>query len=158
MSWLDMLRKSLFWGGILMIVGSIILSIDPVRFFFIGLGFTIVGTGFFKPNISSMVGSLYPKQEKTKLDSAFTIFYMGINLGAFLGQLICPLLGDVKSADGFRDIHAFKWGFLAASCAMVLGTLVFLFLKCYNYSICITYKKWMGYTLVDTKDKEIVLY
>jgi POT family proton-dependent oligopeptide transporter len=50
----------------------------------------IFGNGFFKPNISSMVGSLYPKQEKSKLDSAFTIFYMGINIGAFLGQFICP--------------------------------------------------------------------
>jgi proton-dependent oligopeptide transporter, POT family len=66
---------------------------------------------FFKPNISSMVGSLYPKQEKSKLDTAFTIFYMGINLGAFLGQLICPIVGDVKDAAGIRDIHAFKWGF-----------------------------------------------
>ncbi|PZU06990.1 MAG: MFS transporter, partial [Chryseobacterium sp.] len=64
-----------------------------------------------------------------KLDSAFTIFYMGINLGAFLGQLICPLIGDVKSADGIRDIHAFKWGFLAASIAMMVGTITFLVLK-----------------------------
>ena len=84
---------------------------------------------FFKPNISSMVGSLYPKQEKTKLDSAFTIFYMGINIGAFLGQSICPLLGDVKDSGGIRDIHAFRWGFMAASIAMLLGTVLFYFLK-----------------------------
>ena len=95
----------------------------------VALGVIIFGNGFFKPNISSMVGSLYPKQEKNKLDSAFTIFYMGINLGAFLGQLICPLLGDVKSVDGVRDIHAFRWGFLAASIAMTLGTILFFFLK-----------------------------
>jgi POT family proton-dependent oligopeptide transporter len=76
-----------------------------------------------------MVGSLYPKQEKNKLDTAFTIFYMGINLGAFLGQLICPIIGDVKDAGGIRDIHAFKWGFLAASIAMLLGTLIFFLLK-----------------------------
>jgi POT family proton-dependent oligopeptide transporter len=94
-----------------------------------GLGVIVFGNGFFKPNISSMVGSLYPKQEKTKLDSAFTIFYMGINIGAFLGQSICPLLGDVKDASGFRDVHAFKWGFLAASIAMFLGTILFYFLK-----------------------------
>lgn len=92
------------------------------------LGIIIFGNGFFKPNISSMVGSLYPKQEKSKLDTAFTIFYMGINLGAFLGQLICPIVGDVKT-DGVRDIHAFKWGFLAASLAMLIGTAVFYFLK-----------------------------
>jgi POT family proton-dependent oligopeptide transporter len=54
---------------------------------------------------------------------------MGINLGAFLGQFICPILGDVKDHGGIRDIHAFKWGFLAASIAMLLGTLVFFFLK-----------------------------
>jgi POT family proton-dependent oligopeptide transporter len=95
----------------------------------VALGIIIFGNGFFKPNISSMVGSLYPKQEKSKLDSAFTIFYMGINLGAFLGQLICPLVGDVKSADGVRDIFAFKWGFLAASIAMFIGVGVFYFLK-----------------------------
>jgi POT family proton-dependent oligopeptide transporter len=93
------------------------------------LGIIIFGNGFFKPNISSMVGSLYPKQEKNKLDTAFTIFYMGINLGAFLGQLICPIIGDVKDAGGIRDIHAFKWGFLAASIAMLLGTLIFFLLK-----------------------------
>jgi POT family proton-dependent oligopeptide transporter len=93
------------------------------------LGIIIFGNGFFKPNISSMVGSLYPKQEKTKLDTAFTIFYMGINLGAFLGQLICPIVGDVKDSGGIRDIHAFKWGFLAAAIAMLIGTAVFYFLK-----------------------------
>jgi POT family proton-dependent oligopeptide transporter len=93
------------------------------------LGIIIFGNGFFKPNISSMVGSLYPKQEKSKLDTAFTIFYMGINLGAFLGQLICPLIGDVKDAGGIRDIDAFKWGFLAASVAMLIGTALFYYLK-----------------------------
>ena len=54
---------------------------------------------------------------------------MGINIGAFLGQLICPIIGDVKDSGGIRDIHAFKWGFLAASIAMVLGTIIFAFLK-----------------------------
>ncbi len=93
------------------------------------LGIIIFGNGFFKPNISSMVGSLYPKQEKSKLDTAFTIFYMGINMGAFLGQLICPIVGDVKDADGIRDIHAFKYGFLAAAIAMLIGTAIFYFLK-----------------------------
>jgi POT family proton-dependent oligopeptide transporter len=76
-----------------------------------------------------MVGSLYPKEEKSKLDSAFTIFYMGINVGAFLGQSICPLVGDVIDSHGVRDIHAFKWGFLAASLAMLAGSALFYFLK-----------------------------
>lgn len=80
-----------------------------------------------------MVGSLYPKAQKSKLDSAFTIFYMGINLGAFIGQSVCPLLGDVTEVNAagetIRNIHAFKWGFLFASAAMVVGTIFFYFLK-----------------------------
>ncbi|MCA1481893.1 hypothetical protein I6F37_43950, partial [Bradyrhizobium sp. NBAIM08] len=68
-------------------------------------------------------------EEKNKLDTAFTIFYMGINLGAFLGQLICPLLGDVVDENGVRDVFAFKWGYLAASIAMLIGTTTFFFLK-----------------------------
>lgn len=132
-------RYCILVGGTLMAIGQFLLFISASTFgaslgsatmiMWVALGVIIFGNGFFKPNISSMVGSLYPKQEKSKLDSAFTIFYMGINLGAFLGQLICPIIGDVKSVDGIRDIHAFKWGFLAASIAMMVGTLTFLFLK-----------------------------
>lgn len=132
-------RYCIIIGGTLMAIGQFLLFLSASTFdssigsaktiMWIALGIIIFGNGFFKPNISSMVGSLYPKQEKNKLDSAFTIFYMGINLGAFLGQLICPLIGDVKSADGIRDIHAFKWGFLAASIAMVIGTITFIILK-----------------------------
>lgn len=132
-------RYCILLGGTLMAIGQFLLFISASTFgsslgtattiMWTALGVIIFGNGFFKPNISSMVGSLYPKQEKSKLDSAFTIFYMGINLGAFLGQLICPLIGDVKSADGIRDIHAFKWGFLAASIAMMVGTITFLVLK-----------------------------
>ncbi|OPB97816.1 peptide MFS transporter [Elizabethkingia occulta] len=132
-------RNCIILGGSLMAIGQFVLfssaslfgsSLETAKaLLWVALGIIIFGNGFFKPNISSMVGSLYPKQEKSKLDSAFTIFYMGINLGAFLGQLICPLLGDVKSVDGVRDIHAFKWGFLAASVAMMLGTVLFFFLK-----------------------------
>lgn len=132
-------RYCILLGGTLMAIGQFLLFVSASTFgsslgtattiMWTALGIIIFGNGFFKPNISSMVGSLYPKQEKSKLDSAFTIFYMGINLGAFLGQLICPLIGDVKSADGIRDIHAFKWGFLAASIAMMVGTVTFLILK-----------------------------
>jgi len=132
-------RNCIILGGTLMAIGQLLLFSSASIFsdnlelakilMWSALGIIIFGNGFFKPNISSMVGSLYPKEEKSKLDTAFTIFYMGINLGAFLGQLLCPLLGDVKDAGGIRDIHAFKWGFLAASIAMLLGTLVFFFLK-----------------------------
>ncbi|WP_269223980.1 MULTISPECIES: peptide MFS transporter [Flavobacterium] len=132
-------RNCIMLGGLMMAVGQLLLFASASVFgenlglattiMYSGLGIIIFGNGFFKPNISSMVGSLYPKQEKSKLDTAFTIFYMGINLGAFLGQFICPLVGDVKSSGGIRDIHAFKWGFLAAAIAMLIGTLVFYFLK-----------------------------
>jgi POT family proton-dependent oligopeptide transporter len=76
-----------------------------------------------------MVTNLYPKEEKTKLDTAFTIFYMGINIGAFLGQFICPYIGDVVDVNGTRDVFAFKWGFMAAGIAMLIGTLTFYLLK-----------------------------
>ncbi|CAN1570011.1 PTR2 Dipeptide/tripeptide permease [Flavobacteriaceae bacterium] len=132
-------RNCIMLGGLMMAIGQLLLFTSASVFgeniglattiMYSGLGIIIFGNGFFKPNISSMVGSLYPKQEKSKLDTAFTIFYMGINLGAFLGQFICPLVGDVKSTGGVRDIHAFKWGFLAAAVAMLIGTLVFYFLK-----------------------------
>ena len=132
-------RNCILLGGLMMAIGQFLLFFSASVFgsnlslantlMWSALGIIIFGNGFFKPNISSMVGSLYPKQEKTKLDTAFTIFYMGINLGAFLGQLICPIVGDVKDAGGIRDIHAFKWGFLAAAIAMLIGTAVFYFLK-----------------------------
>ena len=132
-------RNCILLGGLTMAVGQLLLFTSGSIFgsnlglattvMYCGLGAIVFGNGFFKPNISSMVGSLYPKQEKTKLDTAFTIFYMGINMGAFLGQSICPLLGDVVDRGGVRDIHAFKWGFLAASGAMFVGTVLFYFLK-----------------------------
>jgi proton-dependent oligopeptide transporter, POT family len=132
-------RNCILLGGVMMAIGQLLLFTSASIFgtniglantlMWCALGVIIFGNGFFKPNISSMVGSLYPKQEKTKLDTAFTIFYMGINLGAFLGQLICPIVGDVKDAGGIRDIHAFKWGFLAAALAMLIGTVVFYVLK-----------------------------
>ncbi|KQR92680.1 amino acid transporter [Chryseobacterium sp. Leaf180] len=133
-------RNAILIGGTLMAIGQLLLFFSASTFsanlggaktlMWLALFIIIFGNGFFKPNISSMVGSLYPKQEKSKLDSAFTIFYMGINIGAFLGQFICPYLGDVKDAStGVRDIFAFKWGFLAASIAMLVGTVTFFILK-----------------------------
>ena len=131
-------RLCIMLGGLLMAVGQMLLFVSASIFsdnlelaktlLYVALGIIIFGNGFFKPNISSMVGSLYPKAEKSKLDTAFTIFYMGINMGAFLGQLICPLIGDVVH-DGVRDIHAFKWGYLAASIAMLIGVTTFFLLK-----------------------------
>lgn len=132
-------RISIILGGTLMGIGQLLLFTSASMFsdnlefartlLYVALGVIILGNGFFKPNISSMVGSLYPKEQKNKLDTAFTIFYMGINVGAFLGQFICPIVGDVTNAAGDRDIFAFKWGFLAAAIAMLIGTVTFFFLK-----------------------------
>lgn len=132
-------RNCIMLGGTLMAIGQLTLFFSASIFdtnlelartlLYIALGVIILGNGFFKPNISSMVGSLYPKQEKNKLDTAFTIFYMGINIGAFLGQFICPMVGDHVDAAGLRDIYVFKWGFLAAGCAMIIGTITFIMLK-----------------------------
>jgi len=131
-------RICIIIGGLVMATGQLFLfssastfAIDislATNLMWTGLAFLIFGNGFFKPNISSMVGHLYEKGD-SKLDSAFTIFYMGINSGAFLGMLICPILGDVKNADGTRVVEAFKWGFLAAGTAMLIGTISFYFLK-----------------------------
>ncbi len=132
-------RNCILLGGLLMACGQLLLftsanvfsaDIDMAKtLLYCALGTIILGNGFFKPNISSMVSSLYPASEKNKLDTAFTIFYMGINVGAFLGQFICPVLGDVVDANGTRDVFAFKWGFLAAGIAMLLGTATFFMLK-----------------------------
>jgi proton-dependent oligopeptide transporter, POT family len=131
-------RNCILLGGTLMAIGQFLLFYSASTFdgnlelsklwFWLGLFVIIFGNGFFKPNISSMVGSLYPLQEKSKLDSAFTIFYMGINIGALLSQYFCPLIGDVK-INGVQDPHAFRWAYLAAGCAMVVGTFLFFFLK-----------------------------
>ncbi len=141
-------RNCIMLGGSLMALGQFLLFLSALTFSsnlelakmltWIALGIIVFGNGFFKPNISSMVGSLYPKENKSKLDTAFTIFYMGINIGALLSQYFCPLIADVVNevkdpvtgkVDMVRDIHAFKWGFLAACIAMVLGTLIFMLLK-----------------------------
>lgn len=131
-------RNCIMLGGTLMAIGQFLLFYSANIFdgnlelakvwFWLGLFVIIFGNGFFKPNISSMVGSLYPPQEKSKLDSAFTIFYMGINIGALLSQYICPMIGDVK-VNGVQDVYAFKWAYLAAGIAMLIGTLTFFFLK-----------------------------
>lgn len=119
------LRKSLFWGGILMILGSIILAIDPKNFFFIGISFTIVGTGFFKPNISSMVGQLY-KEGDPRRDAGFSFFYMGVNLGALIGGYICIAVAEGSMWQSLVPEHL-RWnvGFGFAALVMVISLLTF---------------------------------
>lgn len=119
------LRKSLFWGGILMIIGSAILAFDPKNFFFIGLGFTIVGTGFFKPNISSMVGQLYANNDPRR-DAGFSFFYMGVNLGALIGGYICIAVAEGSMWQSLVPEHL-RWnvGFGFAAIVMIVSLLTF---------------------------------
>lgn len=110
-------RKSIFWGGLLMIAGSFILAFSPHQLFYIGISFTIVGSGFFKPNISTMVGTLY-KEGDARRDAGFSVFYSGINIGGLLGGAACIWVAD-----------RFSWNiaFSLAGIFMILGLGIFIF-------------------------------
>ncbi|MBL0048670.1 MAG: peptide MFS transporter [Bacteroidetes bacterium] len=127
-------RRSILIGGLLMAVGQFLLylsgsavtegvqSASSLSLLWGGLTFLIIGNGFFKPNISTMVGQLYPKND-SRIDGAFTIFYMGINMGAFFSPFICGGLGDTG------NVADFKYGFLAAAIGMIISTISFELLK-----------------------------
>lgn len=110
-------RYAILSGGILMVIGQFTLAstIGSRFFFFAGLAMLAVGNGFFKPNISSFLGTFYD-QNDTRKDSAFTIFYMGINVGAFLAPVTCGYLG--------QNI-GWAYGFMAAGIGMIVGLTVF---------------------------------
>lgn len=112
-------RKSIFWGGILMIIGSFTLAFSPQDLFYIGISFTIVGTGFFKPNISTMIGSLY-KAEDPRRDAGFGLFYSGINIGALLGGWLCIHIANTVSWNA---------AFSLAGIGMTIGLIIFIFTK-----------------------------
>lgn len=120
------LRKSLFWGGLLMIVGSVILALDPKEFFFIGIGFNIIGTGFFKPTISSIVGNLYRTGDH-RTDAGFSLFYAGVNLGALLGGYLCIAIGKGQLFQSFIPAHlAWNVAFGLAAIVMIISLLTFV--------------------------------
>ena len=112
-------KKSLFWGGALMIIGSFILAAAPKGLFFIGISFTVIGTGFFKPNISTMVGALY-KENDPRRDAGFGLFYTGINIGALLGGLLCVWIGKY---------YSWNIAFSLAGFVMIIGLITFYFTK-----------------------------
>lgn len=112
-------RKSIFWGGLLMIVGSFILAFSPEHLYYIGISFTIVGTGFFKPNISTMVGSLY-KAGDPRRDAGFGLFYSGINIGALLGGYLCITVANN---------YSWNAAFSLAGIGMILGLGIFIFTR-----------------------------
>ncbi|MBV2166401.1 MAG: peptide MFS transporter [Kaistella sp.] len=120
-------RKSLFWGGVLMIVGSLILATNPHDFFFLGISFTVVGTGFFKPNISTMVGKLY-KAGDSRTDAGFSLFYAGINLGALLGGYLCIAIGKGEMLSGIiPEDKRWNVAFGLAAIVMVISLINFVF-------------------------------
>lgn len=117
------LRASIIAGAALMAVGQFMLMSDALPIFYTALGLLIIGNGFFKPNISTMVGKMY-KAGDSRRDSAFTIFYMGINVGAFFSPLIC---GWLRQHMGPAPGMGYHYGFAAAGVGMILGLLVFVF-------------------------------
>lgn len=116
-------RKAVLFGGIVIAIGHLVLGIegdggkDPfaLNAFWAGLALVIVGTGFLKANISAIVGQLYPRDDARR-DPAYTIFYMGINVGGMLGPIVCGILGE---------LYGWSYGFGAAALGMIAGVVVF---------------------------------
>ena len=120
-------RRSIVCGAVIMAIGQFLMFISACYYesiniaqplMFIGLGALILGNGLFKPNISTMVGNLYEKNDNRK-DAAFTIFYMGVNVGAMIAPLWCGLVGNTGHPEDF------KWGFLSSCIGMLIGATVF---------------------------------
>lgn len=119
--WLG-LRKAILWGGVLISLGHISIGVSAFAAgkvaFFVGLILIVLGTGLLKPNISAIVGDLYP-EGGSRRDAGFSIFYMGINLGAFLGFIVAGYLGEEVG---------WHWGFGAAGVGMILGLITYVLL------------------------------
>src|SRR5258708_15592530 len=110
------LRASIIAGGVLMAIGHFLMAVPSLAALYAALGFLIAGNGFFKPNISTLVGRMY-RQDDPRRNGAFTIFYMGINLGAAASPLVCGWL---------RQRFGLHYGFAAAGVGMVIGLVIFL--------------------------------
>src|SRR4249919_706464 len=108
-------RRTVIIGATLMAIGHFMMAFEQL--FLFALGFLILGNGAFKPNISTQVGALYPPGDRRR-DRAFSIFYVGINLGAFLAPLICGTLGEEVG---------WHYGFGAAGIGMTIGLLIYLY-------------------------------
>jgi POT family proton-dependent oligopeptide transporter len=125
-------RRSVFWGGVVIMMGHICLAFHGMPFFFGGLILIIMGTGLLKPNISTIVGQLYGPAD-VRRDSGFAIYYMGINIGSFLGQTVCGFLAEhsafkkyVLEPAGIAPTASWHWAFAAAAVGMFFGLVVFV--------------------------------
>ncbi|MFZ4678751.1 MAG: peptide MFS transporter [Flavobacterium sp.] len=114
-------KKSLLFGGVVMIIGNLLIAFSPQDMFYVGITLSIIGTGFFKPNISSMVGELY-KEGDSRRDAGFGLFYSGINIGALLGGAVCVYFGTSED-------YGWSYAFLAAALVMLIGLVTFVFTK-----------------------------
>jgi POT family proton-dependent oligopeptide transporter len=108
------LRKSIFYGGCIIAFGHFCLAFPSQETFFVGLLFIVIGTGMLKPNISSMVGEIYPPEDQVRRDAGFSIFFMGINSGALISPIIVGYLGENVN---------WHYGFAAAGVGMILGVI-----------------------------------
>ena len=124
-------RRAVLVGGIVIASGHFTMAFNSLTSFYAGLVLVAIGTGLLKPNISTMVGSLYHPTDERR-DAGFSIFYMGINIGAFLAPLITGYLAQSDawkerlSAWGLNPLHSWHWGFAAAGVGMTLGLIVYL--------------------------------
>ena len=121
-------RRSVLLGGIVIMFGHICLAFPMLPTFYAGLGLIVIGTGLLKPNISTMVGQLYGPDDARR-DAGFSIFYMGINIGAFVSPIVCGTLAEGKAFRSFlaglglAPEHAWHFGFGAAAVGMLLGVI-----------------------------------
>jgi POT family proton-dependent oligopeptide transporter len=122
------LRRSVFYGGILIMLGQLSLAVPGAKLFYLGLALIILGTGLLKPNVSAIVGELYGKEDQRR-DAGFSIFYMGINLGAFISPLIVgglaqsPWFKGVLEGMGINPSTSWNWGFGVGAIGMFLGVI-----------------------------------
>jgi len=110
-------QRAVWWGGLIIMIGHIVLAIPSDKTFFVGLVLVVLGTGLLKPNITAMVGSLYASGDERR-DSGFAIYYMGINIGSLIGYGVC---GYLATNQGWH------WAFGAAAVGMALGLIVYRF-------------------------------
>jgi POT family proton-dependent oligopeptide transporter len=124
-------RRATLYGGVLIMLGHISLAIPSLATFYTGLGLVTLGTGLLKPNISTMVGALYTPEDERR-DAGFSLYYMGINTGAFIAPLVCGWFAQseqfrgILGAMGIRPESAWHWGFAMAAIGMFLGLLQYL--------------------------------
>ncbi|HSC58810.1 MAG TPA: peptide MFS transporter [Gemmatimonadales bacterium] len=124
------LRRAVLYGGILIMLGQLTLAIPGAAFLFPGLGLIILGTGLLKPNVSVIVGELYPEKDLRR-DAGFSVFYMGINLGATIAPLIvgglaqAPGFRSLLTSWGFNPVNAWHWGFGVGALGMLAGVVQF---------------------------------